>query len=102
MPITTVYADSANPNDVLTSLDGKVTAPGNTDGLQTMAGKVIGAIQVVSVILAAVLIAVFGFKFILGSAQEKSDYMKSFIPLIIGVVVVFSAVSIAKLIFSIA
>ena len=42
----------------------------------------------------------FGFKFIMGSANEKADYAKSFIPLIVGVIVVFSATSIAKLLFS--
>lgn len=70
--------------------------------LSTMAGKVIGLIQVASVILAVVLIAVFGFKFIMGSANEKADYQKSFIPLIVGLVVVFAATSIAKVIMSIA
>ena len=70
--------------------------------LTEMAGKVISLIQVASVILAVILIAVFGFKFIMGSANEKADYQKSFIPLIVGLVVVFAATSIAKLIMSIA
>ena len=60
----------------------------------------LGLIQVASAVLAVVLIAVFGFKFIMGSANEKADYQKSFIPLIVGVVVVFAATSIAKLLFS--
>ena len=71
-------------------------------GLTEMAGKVISLIQIASVVLAVILIAVFGFKFIMGSANEKADYQKSFIPLIVGVVVVFAATSIAKLIMSIA
>lgn len=82
---------------------GGVSPDTNVDisGLQSMAGKVLGLIQGATAVLAVVLIAVFGFKFVLGSAQEKADYQKSFIPLIVGVVVVFAAVSIAKLIFSI-
>ena len=71
-------------------------------GLTEMAGKVIGLIQIASIVLATVLIAVFGFKFIMGSANEKADYQKSFIPLIVGLVVVFAATSIAKVIMSIA
>ena len=70
-------------------------------GLTEMAGKVIGLIQIASIVLATVLIAVFGFKFIMGSANEKADYQKSFIPLIVGLVVVFAATSIAKMIMSI-
>ena len=74
----------------------------DSSNLTKMAGKVISLIQVASVILAVILIAVFGFKFIMGSANEKADYQKSFIPLIVGLVVVFAATSIAKLIMSIA
>ena len=73
----------------------------DASGLQSIAGKVLGIIQIATAILAVVLIAVFGFKFVLGSAQEKADYQKSFVPLIVGVVVVFAASSIAKMIFSI-
>lgn len=69
--------------------------------LTGMAGKILGLIQIASAVLAVILIAVFGFKFILGSASEKADYQKSFIPLIVGIVVVFAATSIAKLLFGI-
>lgn len=68
--------------------------------LTEMAGKILGLIQIASAVAAVILIAVFGFKFIMGSANEKADYQKSFIPLIVGVVVVFAATSIAKLLFS--
>lgn len=67
--------------------------------LKGIAGKILGLIQAASGIAAVILIAVFGFKFIMGSANEKADYQKSFIPLIVGVVVVFAATSIANLIF---
>lgn len=87
--------------DYLTGIAPKEPSGDQILGLQGMAGKVLGLIQAATAILAVVLIAVFGFKFVLGSAQEKADYQKSFIPLIVGVVVVFAAVSIAKLIFSI-
>lgn len=71
----------------------------SAEGITALAGKVIGLIQIASAIAAVILVAVFGFNFIMGSAEQKSDYQKSFIPLIVGVVVVFSATSIAKLLF---
>ena len=77
-----------------------IKEPNNVNDLQAIAGKVLGLIQVASAVLAVVLIAVFGFKFIMGSANEKADYQKSFIPLIVGVIVVFAATSIARLLFS--
>ena len=77
-----------------------IKEPNNVNDLQAIAGRVLGLIQVASAVLAVVLIAVFGFKFIMGSANEKADYQKSFVSLIVGVVVVFAATSIAKLLFS--
>ena len=84
------------------SIAGKIdpdTTNIDANSLTGMASKVLGLIQVASAVLAVILIAVFGFKFILGSANEKADYQKSFIPLIVGIVVVFAATSIAKLLF---
>lgn len=100
IPLTYVQASSAQS----TIEDITVTEPDSdtTTGLTGMAGRILGILQIASAIAAVILIAVFGFKFILGSAEEKSDYMKSFIPLIVGVVVVFAASSIASLIFNIA
>lgn len=98
-----VFADTAgNLIDGINKSTSFSNASQQASGLSTMAGKVIGLIQVASVVLAVILIAVFGFKFIMGSANEKADYQKSFIPLIVGLVVVFAATSIAKLIMSVA
>lgn len=96
-----VVQNSVFATDYLGSISAKDPDTKYVSGLQGMAGKVLGLIQAATAVLAVILIAVFGFKFVLGSAQEKADYQKSFIPLIVGVVVVFAAVSIAKLIFSI-
>ena len=90
---------------LITDINGNTSFSNASDqagDLSKMAGKVIGLIQVASVVLAVILIAVFGFKFIMGSANEKADYQKSFIPLIVGLVVVFAATSIAKLIMTVA
>lgn len=65
------------------------------DGITTMAGTVVGLIRAITIVATVVLVAYFGFKFVMGSANEKADYQKSFIPLIIGVFVVFAATYIA-------
>lgn len=94
-----VFADA---NSLIGSINPKIDNVKDTTGLTNMATRVISLIQVASVILAVILIAVFGFKFIMGSANEKADYQKSFIPLIVGLVVVFAATSIAKVIMTVA
>ena len=96
---TMVFA-ATDTTGIVDSIGGQINADaGAASELTELAGKVIGLIQIASAVAAVILIAVFGFKFILGSANEKADYQKSFIPLIVGVVVVFAATSIAKLLF---
>ena len=91
---------ATNTSGIVDSINTNITGDAAAAGeLTAMAGKVIGLIQIASAVAAVILIAVFGFKFILGSANEKADYQKSFIPLIVGVIVVFAATSIAKLLF---
>lgn len=95
------YAANDSLSNIVGEIDNKVSLEGaESEGLVNIAGRVLSLIQIASAVAAVVLVAVFGFKFIMGSAQEKADYQKSFIPLIVGVVVVFSATSIAKLLFS--
>ena len=92
------YADSAK--DVVTGINANMTGI-DSSGMKSIAGKVLGLLQIVSAILAVILIAYLGFKMVLGSANEKADVQKQFIPLIIGVTIVFAATSIANLLLGI-
>lgn len=94
-----VLADNTDASTIVGNISAD-TSNIDATGLEGIAKRFIGLIQIASAVAAVVLIAVFGFKFIMGSAGEKVEYQKSFIPLIVGVVVVFAASSIAKLIFS--
>lgn len=92
------YADSAK--DVVTGINANMTGI-DSRGMKSIAGRVLGLLQIVSAILAVILIAYLGFKMVLGSANEKADVQKQFIPLIIGVTIVFAATSIANLLLGI-
>lgn len=70
--------------------------------LLTTAGRVIGVIRNISVIAAVIIIMVLGVKYMMGSVEEKAEYKKSFLPLIIGVLCVVAASSIAGFIFNLA
>lgn len=96
---STCFAASA----ILKNIDGVIqdnTVTVTTDGMTSIAGKVIKIIRYAAVIIGAILIAVFGIKFMIGSAEEKAEYKKSFVPLIIGIVVVFGSTYIAELLFN--
>ena len=73
---------------------------GNMDGVKDVAGNVIKLIRNVAAIAAVVIISILGIKYMIGSTEERAEYKKSFIPLIVGIVVVLAASSIASLIFS--
>lgn len=92
------YANSAK--DVVTDINADTTGI-DSNGMKSIAGRVLGLLQIVSAILAVILIAYLGFKMVLGSANEKADVQKQFIPLIIGVTIVFAATSIANLLLGI-
>ena len=88
-------AGGITPDSVIGDMQAD-TSNIKVDGMKKIAARVLGLLQIVSAILAVVLIAYLGFKMVLGSANEKADVQKQFIPLIIGVTIVFAATSIAN------
>ena len=85
-------------------IDPKSLTPtyGDDAGLTTKAGQIMGMIRNVSIVAAVIIIMVLGVKFMLGSVEEKAEYKKSFMPLIVGIVLVVSATTIASFIFNMA
>ena len=74
----------------------------DTTTLATKAAKLVATLRNIAAIIAVVIVAILGIKYMLGSVEEKAEYKKSFMPLIIGVVVVVLAFQIASMIFGLA
>jgi len=91
----TTAADVLNTVQSGTSLD---KVQGGSD-LQQLVGKIISLLQYIAIIGGALILAVLGIKYMMGSVEEKAEYKKSFIPLIVGVVVVMGAFTIANILF---
>lgn len=88
----------------LTQLEDDMKNPSNqaadeTKDIRAMVAKVINLIRNVAVIGGVLLLTIIGFKYMLGSAEEKADYKKSLIPLVVGIVVVMAASQIMSMIF---
>lgn len=85
---------------------GDITFPEGTAADTTqIAGKaanIVKTIRNIAAIAAVVIIAILGVKYMLGSVEERAEYKKSFIPLIVGVVVVVLATQIASMLFALA
>ena len=96
MVATPVFAVSAS--NVLANVN--VTNPPDTTSIMGLVNNVLGFLQWAAIIGGVLIITVLGIKYMMGSLEEKAEYKKSLIPLVVGVVVVMGATSIAKLLFS--
>lgn len=85
-----------NPSDLEKSIEY-----GDTNELTSKVGRIMGMIRNISIIAAVIVIMVIGVKYILGSVEEKAEYKKTFMPLIIGIILVVAATTIASFLFNI-
>ena len=84
---------------------GEVTgdsATAKVTGIDTLGNNIVKILQTVGVVLSVIILIVLGIKYMMGSAEEKAEYKKSFMPLIIGIVLVVAAAAIASFIFTMA
>lgn len=92
---TNVFADELDPSKLEPSY-------GDSTALKNKAGQIMGMIRNVAIVASVIIIMVLGVKYMLGSVEEKAEYKKSFMPLIIGIILVVSATTIAAFIFNMA
>lgn len=94
----TVLATSAG-----TSIGGVVINPVKDGEGATSAtnigNKILGIIQVVGIILSVGCLMVLGIKYMMGSAEEKAEYKKTFIPYLVGALLLFAASALANTIY---
>ena len=76
------------------------TTGGVNSGLTTIGQRVLGIITNIGIVISVLVIAGLGIKYITGSADEKAEYKKSFVPLLIGMVLLLGASAIAKFLIS--
>lgn len=78
-------------------ITANATLQGGADTTMANIGSTILTIVTnVAIILAVVVIAVLGVKYMMGSTEEKAEYKKSMIPYLVGAVLVFGAGAIGK------
>ena len=97
---TNIFA--TDPGSIIGTLENDVNrAEVNTSKISSTAGKVIKAIRNFAIIASVVILVILGVKYMIGSVEQKAEYQKNFVPLIIGIVLVVGATSIASFLFSI-
>lgn len=92
----------ANSDAILQNIDAKVKdTTVDTGTFVTQFARIIVFLRNISIIAAVIIIIVLGIKYMMGSLEQKAEYQKSFVPLIVGVILVVSATSIASFLFKI-
>ena len=66
------------------------------DTILKVGNTVLAIVTNVGMILAVVLVAILGIKYMMGSTEEKAEYKKSMIPYLVGAVLVFGASAIGR------
>lgn len=90
----------AEKADVGGTLDNVNSATGGDIGdAATIGGNIVNWIWAISIVVAVVVVMITGLKFIVGSTQEKAEYKKSLIPLVVGVLILVFATTIVKVLF---
>ena len=86
------------------AIDG-LNVAGDVDvgGLQKVIGTLLNFLQIASGLVAVLMIAIVGFNYILATSSDMKKEMKEkALPIIIGIVLVFGAASIAKFFIGVA
>lgn len=73
---------------------------GDTEKPFKVVGNIVSALVVVGIAVAIVMFIVLGIKYMIGSVEEKADYKKTMMPMIIGTVLIFMTSSIVGIIFN--
>lgn len=60
-------------------------------------GIIANALQVIGIVIAVIVIALLGIKYMIGSVEERADYKKTFIPYIVGALLISGTATIAKI-----
>lgn len=90
----------AEKADVGGTLENVNSAKGGDIGeAATIGGNIVNWIWGISIVVAVVVVMITGLKFIVGSTQEKAEYKKSLIPLVVGVLILVFATTIVKVLF---
>ena len=84
----------------VTSIDGKANV--DVSQIGTVGNKIATILRAIGTVLLVIILMVLGIKYIMGSAEEKAEYKKTFIPYLIGAVLLFGATQIAAAVLNFA
>ena len=90
-----------NFDDVLTDTDfytniSDITST-DADKVEKATGKVLSVITNIGMVLSALMLAILGVKYMIGSVEEKAEYKKDLMPYLVGATLLFSICIVVKI-----
>ena len=73
-----------------------------TTSFDNIGKRIIGMVQAIGSIASVLVLVILGIKYMMGSAEEKAEYKKTFIPYLVGAILVFAASNLASMIYGFA
>lgn len=97
---TTVFgaATAIDPSTINGS--GSDLTDTDVNAIKNLGHRIINVLQIVGSVLAVVILAVLGIKYMMGSAEEKADYKKSMMPYVVGAICIFLAPTLASAVYN--
>ena len=84
---TTVFA--VDPNGIISNMNNVNNV--DTNSISTIGGQIANILSTIGIIVGVIVLLVLGIKYMMGSAEEKAEYKKTFIPYLIGAILLFGA-----------
>ena len=66
-----------------------------------MAGVILNAITVTGVVIAVITVMFLGIKYMVGSVEEKAEYKKTMMPILVGMILLFCTSTIVSIIWNV-
>ncbi len=97
-----IPSGTSTAGDLLDDLDDfKPSQLGDEGAFNSKVELILGVLNIVGSIVSVITIMIIGFKYMLGSVEDKASYKKVMIPWIIGAVLVFTVTTIPNMLFNI-
>ena len=97
-----IYSNASDPVSNPNYYKPKTLTKENAGELNVMAGVILGAVNIVGTIIAIISVAIIGFRYLMGSLEEKAQYKETMGPYIIGAIMLFSGTTLVNVIYQIA
>lgn len=91
---------ASSTDDLLDDLDYyKPGTIGQETEFTRKVGLLLGALNIVGAIASVITIMIIGFKYMIGSVEDKASYKKTMLPWIVGAVLVFTVTTVPNVLY---